>query len=145
MSSQIILVAEAVKDVINAATFSSGSPTFTATRGYVPEFKLEDMTTAHVTVIPREIAVENTSRGQAGETYSIDIAIQQRPEGETNALFDVLSLLVEEIMDILQRTRLSSPSAMCTSVAVNPIYSPEHIRNWMQFTSVITAEYKLFR
>jgi len=145
MSSQIILVAEAVKDVINAATFSTGSPTFTAIRGYVPMFELKDMETAHVTVIPREIAIVNTSRDQAGETYSIDIAVQQRPDGETNALFDVLSLLVEEITDLLQRTRLASPSAMCTAVGVNPIYSPEHIRNWMQFTSVITAEYKLFR
>ena len=34
---------------------------------------------------------------------------------------------------------------MCVGVAFNPIYSPEHLRERGQFTSVIELSFKQFR
>ena len=144
--SAISDIAEAVKTILNVPTFS---PPFTATRGYLPVFELEDMNTLHVTVVPRTETILPASRSQNQHDYQIDIAVQQRFSDDTNAVIDPLMTLVEAIKDYLKQLQLvGNATALDSSwvrTANEPIYDPAHMSKWRQFTSLLTVTYRVFR
>jgi hypothetical protein len=139
--AQIIQVADAIVEQLNAATFSQP---LSAVRGYLPTFELPEMSKLQVTVVPKEDDGRLDSRSSSAHDYAIDIGVQQKPENTDNAILDPLMQLVEEIADFflfgkqLAGTTLISPR-------VRVLYLQEHLHKLRQFTSVITLTFRGFR
>ncbi len=137
----IKLIAEAVKDSLNAETFS---PPFTAERRYVPVFDLKDMKTLHVTVVAHGLTDEPLDRTKNKEEYQIDVAVQKKLDAADAAEIDPLMALVESIRKHLRREILpTTPKAFHVKTENVPIYSQEHLSELRQFTSVLTFTYRV--
>lgn len=142
MSSQLISVADSVKDELNATAFSQ---TFVAVRYYEPTYDLHAMPDLHVSVVPRAVSSNSLDRGRDSFEYEIDIAVQKKTE-PTLPNLDALMELVEEIGDHLRLTGLANyPAAHCVQVSHQPIYSSEHLHEFRIFTSVLSATYRVWR
>jgi hypothetical protein len=138
----IIQIADAVVAQLNAATFSQP---LTAARHYAPSFKLPDMKTLHVSVVPRGISSTSLDRSRDTFSYEIDVAVQKKTDGEQPTL-DALMTLVEEIGDHFRVGPLASfPGARCLDVKNSPVFSPEHLDEFRQFTSVLTLTFRVVR
>ncbi|HND54215.1 MAG TPA: hypothetical protein PLV92_17515, partial [Pirellulaceae bacterium] len=87
MPAAIVQLADAVVADLNAATFSQP---FTAQRSYLPRWKLEELATIRVTVVPKDDVGERASRAQWQEDYQLDVAIQQRLGANETAQMDAL-------------------------------------------------------
>jgi hypothetical protein len=58
---------------------------------------------------------------------------------------DNLMQLVEDIAALFKPERLEGYSnALCVKKENDPIYDPDHLRQFRQFTSVITLTFKVF-
>lgn len=140
-TAKIIEIADAVVAELNAATFV---PAFDVTREYVPAVELPDLATLRVVVVPKGRADEPTSRTTAATTYQVDIGVQKKlPVGaaEMKAEADALMLLVQKIVEFLNRRRPTAAGVAWVSTENDPIFLPEHIDEFRQFTSVITVSY----
>ena len=135
-------IAEAVKESLNAATFSQA---FTATRQYRPAFELKDMATLHVTVVPHAVDVQSLSRTKHQYDVQVHVAVQKKLKEDSATEIDPLMDLVEEVMDFWRLRRLDGAGATCVGVANAPIYATEHMAELRQFTSLITLTFRLFR
>ena len=140
--STIIQIADAVVAQLNAATFSQP---LTAARDYAPSFKLPDMKSLHVTVVPRGMSSASLDRSRDAFSYEIDVAVQKKTD-MAQATLDALMSLVEEIADHFRTERLSSfPGARCMDVKNAPVFSQEHLDELRQFTSVLTLSFRVVR
>jgi hypothetical protein len=138
----IIDIAEAVVAELNAASFSQP---VTAARLYTPQFELAEMTTLHVSVVPKGLSSTSLDRSRDTFQYQIDLAVQQKVD-QANPPLDVLMGLVEDIADHFRAAALASfPNARCAEVKNEPVYSPEHLMELGQFTSVLTLTFKVWR
>ena len=136
-------VADAILAELNAAAFSLP---FTATRSYLPRYKLEDMETLHVTVVPNKDTVLPGDRGKSRHDYELDVAVQKKLTTADNAEIDPLVTLTEEIADYFRGKRLALlPSAVWGTTAVRAIYAPEHLVELGQFTSLLTFTFRVMR
>ena len=140
-------VTTAVVTEVNTGSYSEA---FTAQRYYQPVFSLPDMSTLHVSVVPKSILLEASSRSDQQYEVAIDIAVQKKIPGALAtqlANVDTLMDVVEEIMDLL-RMGGSLPTytaAQWVSIENTPIYDDEHLDTMRQFSSVITVIYKVWR
>ena len=138
----IIDIADSVVAEVNATTFSQP---VTAARHYAPQFDISQMGTLHVSVVPKGLASKSLDRTRDTFEYMVDVAVQQKVD-QANPPLDVLMGLVEEIADHFRAAALASfPSARCTEVKNEPVYSPEHLTELGQFTSVLTLTFKVWR
>jgi hypothetical protein len=136
-------IADAVVSQLNAGSFSKA---FTATRGYLPRFDLEEMGDLRVTVVPKSVEISTASRSGHQHDYGIDVAIQRKLEQEDAAEIDPLMDLVEEIADQFRGSALpTDPQASCVGVANAPVYAQEHMREDRLFTSVLTLTFRTWR
>jgi len=140
----IIDIADAVVTELNGGTFSEA---FTAERHYKPVFDLPEMKTLHMTVVPKGVAAAPASRGLLQHDYQIDVAAQKKLSSGAadNAEIDALMGLVEEIADFFKQRNLDSVSAVWVATENAPVYSPEHISELRQFTSVLTLTFRVLR
>jgi hypothetical protein len=139
--SRIIDIAGAMVAELNGGTFSKP---FQAVRYYKPTFDLKDMKELHVSVVPKgtELSIANRSLAQAD--IQIDIGVQQKLTSNEPTEIDALMQLVEEIADFLRTHPLTTcPSASWVGAENKPIYSPEHLEQLRQFTSVLTLTYRV--
>lgn len=145
--SVIVQVADAVTASLNAGTFSQE---FTAQRLHQPSFDLAELATLHVSVVPRSQTITNAARQSSYFDCAIDVGIQQRlqptepshEQGQIDALLD----LVQEIADHLRHKRLDDyPDAAWLSIEHDPVVASEHLDQNRQFTSVLTATYRVKR
>lgn len=135
-------LADTVVAELNGASFSRP---VAAERHYQPQFDLAEMTELRVSVVPRSLTSTALDRKRDGFDYQIDVAVQQKTDFSEESL-DALMTLVEEIADHLRRQSLSDyPNARCTEVKNEPIYSPEHLQELRQFTSILTLTYRVWR
>ena len=143
MSSQIVDVAEAVKTSLNAGTFSQ---TFTAMRKWVPKVALAALDTIAVTVVPKDYARENETRGETRRTIQIDIGIQKRfnyletnPEDPTKLdELDELMQLVEEIANYFTPGGYGGARWVRTEIP-EPMFDIQVLDKESTFTSVVTV------
>jgi len=144
MASSIIDIVDAVVTALNGHSFSRP---FTAKRHYVPTFDLKEMKNLHVTVVPRGVEMTNASRLAFQSGVQIDIGIQQKfpadPAGDSVAI-DALMGLVEEVADFIRATGRFGDGAW-VKMENTPIYSPEHLEQLRQFTSVLTLTLLVMR
>lgn len=144
MSAEIVIIAEAVKDVVTGATLSQP---VTVERVYLPEPKLQELSGILVTVVPKTKVCDAASRGGVRQRdYQIDIGIRQRLAERTNAEIDAKMLVVDEIESLFASKQLSGyPTATCIKVENVPIISDEHLNQLNQFTSLLTLTFRTIR
>lgn len=141
--STIIDIADAVVASLNAGGFSLP---FDAQRKYQPVFELPEMQTLHVSVVPKSIAITTAARDTGFFDCAIDIGVQKKVNPDQPDELDALTDLVEEIADHLRMKRPEeAPSAAWLSIANEPVFAPEHLEQWRQFTSVLTVTYRVRR
>jgi hypothetical protein len=138
-------IADAVAAGLNDASLSQS---FTATREYLPEIELADgATDLSVVVVPGRLASEWATRAASRTEHGVDIGIRKKlaaDESNDNATLDPLVRLVEEITDLVKGARPDDyPTAICTRVENDPIYSRQHLRELRQFTAILRLTYEL--
>jgi len=132
-------IAGAVVTALNGHTFSQP---FTAARAYLPVFDLKDMKDLRVTVVPRGVEMSTAGRGLAASDIQIDVAVQKKLASADNAEIDALMALVQEIAEFIRSTGRFGDGSWVRTENV-PIYSPEHLGELRQFTSVLTLSFKV--
>jgi hypothetical protein len=137
--SLLIDIADALAVELNAAELSQE---FTAEVNLKPEFELKDLKELKVTVVPKSLKFSGAVRQESGREVQIDIGVQKKT-ADPEQLATLLQL-VEEIAGIFDRKRLAGyPKAVCIGIENEPVYDPEHLRQYRQFTSVITLKFRL--
>jgi len=141
--SEIIDIADAVVTTLNAHSFTQS---FTAVRKYMPRRELADLSVLTVTVVPRRIDGEEFSRAGQQHDHGIDIAVQQKldvdEDGEPDhTAADALVGLAEEIAAFCYGKAFDA--GCCMSSDVDPIFSPEHMKEKHVFTAVARLTVKV--
>jgi len=137
----LIMIAEDVKDLLNAGEFSMS---FTAERAYAPSSRLEELKDLKVWVVPKGEQITPVSRTGNNVVYTVDVAVQK--QARTVADCDPLMRLTEEIADYLDRRELPSVSgAVWVGTTRRPIFRPEDLYERHLFTAVVTLSYRLVR
>lgn len=143
-----IELAEAVKDELNSAPPGTFSKSFTATREYIVEFRVKELKTLRVPVVPREAEIELETRNTDRHDYQVDVGVLERADLNNPDGIDALMKLVQEISDYLRRTVFtlaSGTTAVWSEIANRPLYSQQHLREEGVFLSVITVTYRVKR
>ena len=136
-------IAEAVKNELNAGTFSMP---LTAERHYQPQFDLAEMKGLHVSVVPGGVTLASLGRGRSQSDVKIDVAVQKKLKKADAAEIDPLMALVEEIVEFFKARRLSAvPEAAWVKTENAPIVAQEHMAEMRQFTSVVTLTFRVQR
>ena len=142
MPANIVAIADSITAELNGNSFSQP---FTAQRLYLPIFDRKTMSVLKVSVVPKGLNTSSLDRTRDNFDYQIDVGIQKKTKNEI-ATIDALILLVEEISDYFRANPLASyPGARFISVENSQIYAPDHLETMMQFTSVVTLTYRLWR
>lgn len=143
MSAAITQVADAVVESLNGTSFSQW---FLSERVYVPVIDLTTITSLTVSVVPRGVDIEPVTRDSDWFDVAVDIGIQARVDPADKAAVDAMTDLVEEVIDHLRHKDLAAmPAAAWLSIANNPVYMPDHLKEFRTFTSVITVTYRIRR
>lgn len=142
--SVLISIAEAVKDDLNAASFSQE---FTAARKYRPVRPVEELQALTVTVAGREIERERATRKKTNHDYGVDIAIQKKLDPErAEAEADELMTFAEELADHVAGLLFESiDAARCRTVEVVAAYDAEHWDELNTFTSLLRLQFSVLR
>ena len=141
--SVVIDIADSVVAELNAASLSMP---LAAARHYVPSFELKDLSTLHVSVVPKTMAISKSDRTHNLHDIQIDVAVQKKFDAGDAAEIDPLMDFVEEIADFFRLRRLASyPNAHWIRTEHMPIYSQEHWDEMRQFTSVVTFTFRVVR
>jgi hypothetical protein len=136
-------IADAVVTELNGHTFSQA---LAAVRYYRPVFDLGEMQTLHVSIMPKGVTIERADRSHNQYDFAIDVAVQKKFESGNNTELDALMSLVEEIADFFRMRRLTScSSAIWVRTDNVPVYAPEHMEEFRQFTSVLTLTFRVVR
>jgi len=132
-------IADAVASKINAAGLAPG---LTAERILLPVFELKDMKTLKVSVVPKGRKIIQGTRTENINEVQIDIGVQKKISSDDE--LDGLLKIVEDICALFKAERLDGyKSAICVKVENEPVYDYEHLRQFRQFTSVITLTFKV--
>ena len=107
---------------------------------FVPEFELKDIEEMRVIVVPLAEEYKPLSRTQHEEILKVQVGFLKR--GCEDELPELLRTVEGLGLGFLNK---KLAGATCVGVAFNPIYSPEHLRERGQFTSVIELSFKQFR
>lgn len=157
MAAQVVLIAEAVKTLLNA-TPSAFSLPFTATRAYAPVFHKEDESGADplaaltVCVVPVGLEPVTLSRRDDEYTYRVDVAVLKRvgegplTQDQINAACDPLMQVVEEIADLLRSTAaIPGLPARFMTFANAPVFDYQRLDAERLFASLLTVTFKGIR
>jgi hypothetical protein len=106
---------------------------------FFPEFELRELEAMRVAVVPTGTEYKTVSRSTHEELLKVQIGFLKR--GCEDELPELLQLVEGLGLGFLNR---KLAGATCVGVAYNPIYSPEHLRERGQFTSVIELTFKRF-
>lgn len=107
---------------------------------FFPEFELRDMDTMRVVVVPLGTQYKTLSRSAHEELPRVQIGVLKR--GSEDDLSALLTFVEGLGLGFLNK---KVADATCVCVAYNPIYSPEHLRERGQFTSVIELTFKTIK
>ncbi len=107
---------------------------------FFPEFDLRELDEMRIAVVPVGTQYKTLSRSAHEELPKVQIGVLKRC-GEDG--LDEMLLFVEKLGLSFLNRKLGT--ATCVAVAYNPIYSPEHLRERGQFTSVIELTFKVLK
>jgi hypothetical protein len=148
----LIALADAAVVALNGATLSL--PVL-ASRKYVPVFKLEELGTVEVVIVPSDISFELASRVPTHTfDYTIDIGFRGKISAAVEpapAEVDPLMLLVEEVVDYFRKqpltvaTGLETLTLRCTEGQNRPIYDANELDVRRDFGSLISLTFRTVR
>ncbi|MCD4823208.1 MAG: hypothetical protein K8S55_01260 [Phycisphaerae bacterium] len=144
----IINIADAVTAELNAADPGTFSRDFIALRKVLPAYELSELAELKITVVPKTIEINGSTRSVCQYDFAIDIGIQQKlPSGcDMETEVETMGTLVDEIADYLRRRPLAaSPWAVWVNTKNDPPYAPEHLAEQRVFTSVLTVTYRAMK
>jgi hypothetical protein len=110
---------------------------YSAEVSFVPEYELAELAEMRVVVVPLAIEFKTLSRSSREELLKVSVGILKR--GKESELPDLLKLSNDIGVRFLH---CKLAGATCVSVAYDPIYSPEYLRQRNQFISVIQLAFK---
>jgi len=148
VTAKIIKIADAIAARLNVATFSQS---FEAVRSYRPTFELPDMKTLRVSVVAkaRVSSPAGNTREARQYLYEIQIGVQKKLTEDTateQAQLDAMMALVQEIDADLEEKRLHGADDAKWIESLNePVFIPEHLEEFRQFSSVLTLTYRATR
>lgn len=118
-----------------------------ARRLYQPVLDAAQLQDLHVSVIPKALEYERVNRAQLGEfDYAVDVGVQQRIDVDDSVAMDTRMLLVQQLADRLRANpQIEAPRALLLTLENDPVFHPEHLQKFRQFTSVLTVRYRLWR
>ena len=143
MVSLPVAVAEAVKDWINAGTYSAD---IAATRDYSPVRSMEALESdaaPSVVVSPRSQVVAMETRSNDVFTVEVDVFVQRRVQPDDTASIDVVADFVDEIVDRLRGKSFADLNATYTLIEIDPIFDARLLREESRFITVIRATYQI--
>ena len=141
--SVICLLSDAILNELRSKNLGQE---FTVSRSYRPQYELKDIEDIVVTMIPKDTTINAASRGTMFQDVSIDIAVQQKVNPDTNDQLDSLMDFTDAIMAWLAfKPAPGYPSASFVSIANDPIFDPSHVEENRQFTSLLTVTYRVSR
>lgn len=126
--ASIIDIANAVKERLSE---------YGAQLVFCPEFELGELDQMKVCVVPLSIECKTLTRAVREKVTKIQVGFLKR--GSEDDLEELLQT-VESIGSSFLGKRFIDVT--CVGVSYNPIYSPEHLRENGQFTSVIELSFK---
>mgnify|MGYP000072067502 CR=1 FL=1 len=127
-----------MSEVVNLAVAVAGFLTeYNAEVQYFPTFDLRDLDDLRVVVVPNSTEYKTVSRERHEEILKVQIGFLKR--GSEENLDDLLRIVEKIGLGFLNR---KLGGATCVCVAYNPIYSPEHLRERRQFTSIIELTFR---
>lgn len=135
-TSVAVTVADALVDLLNAGEFSQE---FTAERTYLP--KLEIKTTGlQVMVVPKTIDYSRADRTTIGKDLQIDVGILKKLSSTDTDEIDALMAFAEEVDVFLNTSRIVEGFTWIGAERV--LWSPDHLEQYHQFTSVSTLTFR---
>lgn len=127
-----------MSEVVNLAVAVAGFLTeYNAEVLYFSTFDLRDLDDLRVVVVPNSTEYKTVSRERHEEILKVQIGFLKR--GSEENLDDLLRIVEKIGLGFLNR---KLGGATCVCVAYNPIYSPEHLRERGQFTSIIELTFR---
>jgi hypothetical protein len=136
-------IADALVAALNA---QSWTPSFQAERAYQPSFELKELKTLKVTVVPKGVTITQITREKASHDYQVDVGVQKKFQKGDAVELDPLMQLVQDLANIFRAKRLTGMlAAMWLKSEISPLYSPEHMEQYRQFTSVVTFTFRVVR
>ena len=129
--SEVLKLAEAVTAELSE---------YNAELMFYPEFELRDLETMKVAVVPVATEYKTLSRTSHEELLKVQIGFMKR--GIEDELPELLHTVESLGLGFLNK---KLAGAICIGVGYNPIYSPEHLRERRQFTSVMELTFKQIR
>lgn len=145
MAASLPSLADAVVAAMNAA--GGWVTPFTAVRYWQPIFELQDLAELKVSVVGAKIESARNARRQWEQLYTVEIGLQNRPDGFTNLELDTLAQLAEEIAVYWEtNTELTAGGRRYVCVAVqNEFVNFEDLDERRLFTSVVVLSFKAWR
>ncbi len=129
--SEVLKIAQAVTDSLSE---------YKAELLYFPEFELRDLNEMRIAVVPSGTEYKTVSRSAHEELPKVQIGILKRCDEDG---LDAMLQFAEKLgLGFLNR---KLAGVTCVAVVYNPIYSPEHLRERGQFTSVIELTFKVLK
>jgi len=141
---EIITLADAVKDELNAGAFSQD---FTAVRGYLERKKLEEMSDVYVLVNPTaRVETEPGSRDIDRNTYRINVTILKKISSKANAQVDPLITLTDEIYRHFRIISIDNNALgeqfFCQGVENEPLYGQDELKESSLYRGVISLFFR---
>jgi len=158
MAVLLIDVTDAVvAELVTGLAASAFSRSFEPYRIFDAMFELTD-SDLHVEVMPAGIEIDAAARDAFAYDVSVDVFIRQKiqrtGEQEDNEIEGLLELeeeiaryLTADDANTLTGKRLASMAAAVSSghAEIRVPYIPRHLREWRQFTGIVTATYQVFQ
>jgi hypothetical protein len=142
--AMILTIADAVVAELNAASAGTFDPAFTAVRRVLPEFDLSDLAELKVSVVPKAVEINGSTRSVGQFDCQIDIGVQKKLGKDLDAEVMALCGLMDAIAGYLRRRPLSAaPHAAWVRTQNDPVYAPQHLAEQRTFTSVLTVTYRV--
>ena len=136
MPDKSIEIAEALRDNLNAATFTE---TFTATAERLADFTRESITGTTVVVYPESVSEEQYTRSKREETIEVGIAVFKPCEADAEDNIGDGLQLCQEIRNTIAGVSVSSCD--WTGATQPEIYERDFAEQLNQFASTITVTY----
>ena len=139
-------IADAVAAELNTAPPGTFTPPFTVVRRVLPVFELADLATLRITVVPKAVEINGSTRSASQYDVQVDIGVQKKLGKDLDAEAPPLCDLVEGIAAYLRRRVLGlAPHAAWVRTQNAPVYAPEHLAERRVFTSVLTVTYRAIK
>ncbi len=104
---------------------------------FAPQFDLKDLDDLKVVVVPSDLGLKLNTRATLEEETGVEVGFLKKAEYDD--LPGLIRLVTETSEDFLG---LHVCGAVCTEAKFAPLYSPEHLRERRQFTSVLALKFR---